>query len=272
MILKQKLLDFLVCPTCRKSINVKIKKKIGTEIIEGTILCHHCKDNFKITKGIPRFVVDKTKDFVKTETAFSAKWKKHHKNHHKKDWVDFQRKWFLDRYGWKTLENFNNFLTSKSMILDAGTGIGNSAKFLSATTLIIFTLIPTLVYFFSVYQLGFPSGNVDIGSIVGSYIGLIFLGAVFASIGVFASSLSDNQVISFIIAIMLSAFLYLGFEFIYSLDLFGNFDLFIRSLGISSHYSSISRGVIDTRDLIYFISVIVLFLYLTNFSLARRKW
>ena len=147
-----------------------------------------------------------------------------------------------------------------------------SAKFLSATTLIIFTLIPTLVYFFSVYQLGFPSGNVDIGSIVGSYIGLIFLGAVFASIGVFASSLSDNQVISFIIAIMLSAFLYLGFEFIYSLDLFGNFDLFIRSLGISSHYSSISRGVIDTRDLIYFISVIVLFLYLTNFSLARRKW
>lgn len=147
-----------------------------------------------------------------------------------------------------------------------------SAKFLAATTLIIFTLIPTLVYFFSVYQLGFPSGNLDVGSIVGSYIGLVFLGAVFASVGVFSSSLSDNQVISFIIAIMLSAFLYLGFEFIYSLDLFGNFDLFIRSLGISSHYSSISRGVIDTRDIIYFISVIVLFLYLTNFSLARRKW
>ena len=131
MILKQKLLDFLVCPTCRKSINVRIKKKIGTEIIEGTILCHHCKDNFKITKGIPRFVVDKTKDFVKTEEAFSAKWKKHHKNHQEKDWVDFQRKWFLDRYGWKTKKIFDDFLNTKNMILDAGTGIGNSAKFLS---------------------------------------------------------------------------------------------------------------------------------------------
>jgi len=130
--LKQKLIDFLVCPTCRHSINIKIKKKIHEEIIEGIIICDHCKDNFKITNGIPRFVVDKTKDFVKTEAAFSSKWKKHHKNHQAKDWVDFQRKWFLDRYGWKTIENFNKFLNSKTTILDAGTGIGNSAKFLSA--------------------------------------------------------------------------------------------------------------------------------------------
>jgi ubiquinone/menaquinone biosynthesis C-methylase UbiE/uncharacterized protein YbaR (Trm112 family) len=129
--LKQKLIDFLVCPTCRHSINVKIKRKIRNEIIEGSIICAHCKDNFKITNGIPRFVVDKTKDFVKTEDAFSEKWKKHHKNHQKKDWVDFQRRWFLERYGWETLENFNKFLTSKNIILDAGTGIGNSAKFLS---------------------------------------------------------------------------------------------------------------------------------------------
>ena len=129
--MKQKLIDFLVCPTCRHSINVKIKKKIREEIIEGIIICNHCKDNFKITDGIPRFVVDKTKDFVKTEAAFSSKWKKHHKNHQEKDWVDFQRKWFLDRYGWKTVENFNKFLNSKTTILDAGTGIGNSAKFLS---------------------------------------------------------------------------------------------------------------------------------------------
>jgi len=129
--LKQKLVNFLVCPTCRKSVDVKIRKKQGSEIIEGLIKCHECKDDFKITKGIPRFVTDKTKDFVKTEDAFSEKWKKHHKNHQKKDWVDFQRKWFLDRYGWKTSENFNKFLTSKNMILDAGTGIGNSAKFLS---------------------------------------------------------------------------------------------------------------------------------------------
>jgi gliding motility-associated transport system permease protein len=146
------------------------------------------------------------------------------------------------------------------------------AKYLASVTLILIALLPTLVYFISVYQLGFPVGNLDAGSIWGSYIGLLLLGSVFASVGVFASSLSDNQVISFILAIIISAFLYLGFEFIYSLDLFGNIDLFIRSLGISSHFSSISRGVIDTRDLVYFLSVIVLFIYLTNFSLSRRKW
>ena len=129
--MKQKLIDFLICPTCRKSVDVKIRKKRGSEIIDGLIKCRQCNDVFKITKGIPRFVVDDTKDFVKTEYAFSEKWKKHHKNHQKKDWVDFQRKWFLDRYGWGTKENFDKFLESKNMILDAGTGIGNSAKFLS---------------------------------------------------------------------------------------------------------------------------------------------
>jgi len=146
------------------------------------------------------------------------------------------------------------------------------AKFFASITLVVIAIIPTLVYFFSVYQLGFPIGNLDIGSIWGSYIGLVFLGAAFASIGVFTSSITDNQVISFILAIVLSAFLYLGFEFIYSLDLFGNIDLFIRSLGISAHYSSISRGVVDTRDVIYFLSVITLFISLTNFSLSKRSW
>ncbi len=146
------------------------------------------------------------------------------------------------------------------------------AKYAAAVTLIIISLLPTFVYLFSIYMLSFPVGNIDLGSIWGSYIGLALLGAVFASIGIFTSSVTDNQVISFILAIMLSAFLYLGFEFIYSLDLFGNIDLFIRSLGISAHYSSISRGVVDTRDVIYFFSVIVLFLSLTNFSLSRRRW
>jgi len=146
------------------------------------------------------------------------------------------------------------------------------AKFLAAVTLIVFSVLPTLVYFYTVYELGLPAGNIDSGSIWGSYIGLIFIGATFASIGVFSSSLSDNQVVSFIFAIIISASLYLGFEFIYSFDLLGNIDLFIRSLGISAHYSSISRGVVDTRDVIYFLSVITLFLYLTNFSLSKRKW
>jgi len=147
-----------------------------------------------------------------------------------------------------------------------------SAKYLAGLTLIVFSIIPTIVYFVSVWYLGLPQGNIDIGGFWGSFIGLLLLGASFVSIGIFASSLTDNQVVSFVLAIVLSAFLYLGFEFVYSLEMFGNFDLFIRSLGISAHYSAISKGVIDTRDLIYFASVIVLFLFLTKLSLARRKW
>jgi ABC-2 type transport system permease protein len=146
------------------------------------------------------------------------------------------------------------------------------SKFLASFTLVVIALLPTLLYFLTVYLLSFPQGNVDSGSIWGSYIGLLFLGAAFTSIGIFTSSISDNQVISFVIAGLLSAFLYLGFEMIYSFSLFGPIDLFIRSLGISAHYSSLSRGVIDTRDVVYFLSTIALFLFLTKFSLARRKW
>ena len=147
-----------------------------------------------------------------------------------------------------------------------------TAKYLAGLTLIVFSIIPTIVYFVSVWYLGLPQGNIDIGGFWGSFIGLLLLGASFVSIGIFASSLTDNQVVSFVLAIVLSAFLYLGFEFVYSLEMFGTFDLFIRSLGISAHYSAVSKGVIDTRDLVYFASVVILFLFLTKLSLARRKW
>ena len=158
---------------------------------------------------------------------------------------------------------FNRPLTDMQLIL---------AKFLASFTLVVIALLPTLLYYISVYLLSFPQGNIDSGSIWGSYIGLLFLGAAFTSIGIFTSSISDNQVTSFVIAGLLSAFLYLGFELIYSFELFGPVDLLIRSLGISAHYSSLSRGVIDTRDVVYFLSTIALFLFLTKFSLARRKW
>jgi gliding motility-associated transport system permease protein len=101
---------------------------------------------------------------------------------------------------------------------------------------------------------------------------LLFLGASFVAIGIFSSSLTDNQIVSFLLAVFISAFVYLGFEFIYSFDLFGSFDLFIKSLGISSHYASISRGVVDTRDLLYFLSLIALFLLFTKLSVQSRKW
>ncbi len=146
------------------------------------------------------------------------------------------------------------------------------AKYLAAIALVIFSLLPTIIYYLTVYKMGMPVGNIDTGGFWGSFLGLFLLSAVFVSIGIFASAVTDNPVVSFVLAVILSAFLYLGFEFIYSLELFGNIDLFIKSLGISDHYSSISRGVVDTRDLVYFVSVTGLFIFLTKFSLASRKW
>jgi ABC-2 type transport system permease protein len=145
-------------------------------------------------------------------------------------------------------------------------------KYFAGVILVLISLLPTLVYFATVYILGMPPGNIDIGGTWGSYIGLLFLGASFVAIGLFSSSLSDNQIIAFIVSVFLCGFAYMGFEFIYSLSLFGNIDLFIKSLGISAHYASMSRGVIDTRDLVYFISLISFFILLTKISLESRKW
>lgn len=146
------------------------------------------------------------------------------------------------------------------------------AKFFAGVSLVVISLLPTLVFLVTIYIFGFPVGNVDLGGTWGSYIGLLFLGAAFVSIGLFASSITDNQIVAFILAIVITAFSYLGFEIIYSLDLFGPVDLFIKSLGISAHYASMSRGVIDSRDLIYFFSFAAVFIMLTKISLESRKW
>jgi len=146
------------------------------------------------------------------------------------------------------------------------------AKYLAALSLVVLALIPSLIYVLSIYWLGFPQGNIDLGVVWGSYLGLLFLASAFVAIGLFSSALTDNQIIAFIIGISLSAFAYLGFEIIYSLSLFGHFDLFIQSLGIQAHYTSIRRGVVEFRDLIYFISLTALFLLFTNTLLSRRKW
>ena len=146
------------------------------------------------------------------------------------------------------------------------------AKFLASVVLVLLALIPTAVYYFSVYRLGFPMGNLDKGGILGSYIGLFLLSSSFVSIGIFCSSVTNNQILAFILSVFLCGFIYIGFEFIFSLSLFGPIDLFIQRLGMSAHYSSISRGVIDTRDILYFLSVIALFLSMTKLVLASRKW
>lgn len=146
------------------------------------------------------------------------------------------------------------------------------AKYFAGFLLVIFSLLPTLIYFYSVYQLGSPPGNIDTGGMWGSYIGLMFLGSAFVAIGIFASAISDNQVVSFILALFLCFFIYTGFDFISSLALFGKIDNMIISLGINSHYISMSRGVIDTRDVIYFISLIAIFILSTRTVLESRKW
>ena len=146
------------------------------------------------------------------------------------------------------------------------------AKYLAIVVLILFSLLPTLVWYISVSRLGSPPGNLDSGGIAGSYIGLFFLAAVYASVGIFSSAITDNQIISFILAVLLSFFLYAGFDLITSTDLFGNLDSILLRMGISEHYHSISRGVVDTRDLIYFLSVISIFLLGTKIVLQSRKW
>lgn len=146
------------------------------------------------------------------------------------------------------------------------------AKFSAGFALVILSLLPTLIYYFTVYKLGSTPGNLDQGATWGSYIGLLFLGAGFVAIGVFSSAISGNQIVSFLVSVFLCGFLYIGFEFIYNLEIFGPFGLFIKELGISSHYASMSRGVIDTRDVLYFLSLVLLFLMLTRFRLQRRNW
>ncbi len=146
------------------------------------------------------------------------------------------------------------------------------AKFLAGLVLIIFSILPTLIYFYSVYQLGNPIGNIDVGATVGSFIGLLFLGAAYLSIGLFSSSLTDNSIIAFIISVSLSFLIYFGFEQLSSLELLGQLDLLIINFGIYEHYLSISRGVVDSRDLLYFISLIGIFILLTQLVLKSRKW
>jgi ABC-2 type transport system permease protein len=146
------------------------------------------------------------------------------------------------------------------------------AKYFAGLVLVIISLIPTLLYFITVYYAAAPTGNVDTGAIWGSYIGLVFLGAGFVSIGLFASSLSDNQVVAFIIALFLCFFCYAGFDSLSTVASLGKVNNLVYQLGINAHYASMSRGVIDTRDVIYFISIVSLFTLSTKIVLESRKW
>lgn len=145
-------------------------------------------------------------------------------------------------------------------------------KYLSGFALVIFSIIPTLIYYWSVYQLGNPVGNIDTAGVMGSYIGLILLGGVFSAIGIFSSAISTNQIVSFIIAVFFCFIVYSGFESIASINDWGTFSSFIEQLGILYHYDAMSKGLVDTRDIVYFLSVIALMLLSTKLILSSRKW
>jgi ABC-2 type transport system permease protein len=145
------------------------------------------------------------------------------------------------------------------------------AKYFAGVTLMIIAIIPTIVYFFSMYYLGKPIGIIDLGASLTSYLGLILLGSVFVSIGIFASSLTSSQIVSFILAMFLCWFIYDGLELLGSFSQVGNSDAIIRYFGISSHYNSIKKGLVDTSDIVYFISVIFLFLYASLSSVKSLK-
>lgn len=146
------------------------------------------------------------------------------------------------------------------------------AKFLASWTLVLLSILPTLIYFWSVSRLGSPPGNIDVGGTWGSYIGLLFLGGIYAAIGIFSSSLTGNQIVAFILAVFASFLMYMGFEFLSGLAGSGNAGYFISRVGIGYHYNSISRGVLDSRDLLYFLGVMAVFIMGTRTVLQSDKW
>lgn len=145
-------------------------------------------------------------------------------------------------------------------------------KFLANFLLVLFALAPTLLYYYTVYILGNPPGNIDTPGVIGSYIGIAFLAAVFCAIGIFASSTTRNQIVAFILAAFLCFLAFLGFDSISSLQLWSGEALFIKQLGILYHYDTMRKGLVDSRDVVYFLSIVFLMLSLTKVILGSRQW
>ena len=145
------------------------------------------------------------------------------------------------------------------------------SKYLAGNVLVLLAIVPTFIYFFSIYLLGETIGNIDLGGTLGSYIGLFLLSSAFIAIGIFSSAISSNQLISFVIAIFCNTIFYYGFDLLSSIPFLQNINLFISNLGISNHYNMMSKGVIDTRDLIYFLSLCFIFLILSKTIIELKR-
>jgi ABC-2 type transport system permease protein len=145
-------------------------------------------------------------------------------------------------------------------------------KYFAGVVLVIFSILPTLIYFYTIYQLGATKGNMDIGATWGSYLGLLLLASCFVAIGIFSSAITDNQIVSFIVSMFLCYSFYSIFDLLANFNLLGSYDSVVAALGINAHYLSISRGVIDSRDLVYFLSFITAFIWGTKTVFSARKW
>ena len=138
-------------------------------------------------------------------------------------------------------------------------------KFLGAFTLIILALLPTVLYIYTVHQLGNPIGNIDLGSTFGAYTGLLGIAMIYCAIGIFTSAVSDNQIVAFLLAVLLCFTFYYGFE-----GLSETIGASIENIGIKSHFKNISKGILDSRDIIYFFSISALFLFFTSLTLTKK--
>lgn len=146
------------------------------------------------------------------------------------------------------------------------------AKYIAAAVLVLLALLPTMVYWYSIGALAVPPWNLDNGGIRGSYIGLIFLATTFTAIGIFASSLTESQIVAFLIAVFLCFIIHVGFDLIANFSAFGALEGPLKALGIQQHYESMSRGVIDLRDVLYFLGVDTIFLLATRTVIQSRTW
>lgn len=174
-----------------------------------------------------------------------------------------------------TMRSFSDEINTGTIEILKTKPIGNwhivLGKYLGALILVLLAITLTLVYVYSIYQLGNPVGNINLGSTFGSFIGLLFLSSAYVAIGIFSSTISKNQIVSFLIAVCISFFIFYGFEAISTLNLLGNFNYTIQQFGMLEHFNSISKGVIDSRDLLYFTSITYLFLFLTKFSIQHEQ-
>ncbi|MGY6522452.1 MAG: gliding motility-associated ABC transporter permease subunit GldF [Mongoliitalea sp.] len=145
-----------------------------------------------------------------------------------------------------------------------------TSKYLATLTMILIAVLPTLVYYWSIVQLGQPEGNIDHAGFFGSFIGLLLMGAVFAAIGLLGSALTTHQVVAFVWGVFLCFFLYFGLTALVELNVYHPFALFLEEMSLSFHYRSMSRGVIASSNLSYFIFIIGLMLLLTGLIIKRR--